>query len=440
MAEDGFRKVLFIAYYFPPMGLSGVQRTVKFAKFLPQYGWKPTVLTIEPAGYYAFDDTLQKEAEAAGVKIVRTHSFDMNRLFRKRGIVKMPSERMRKILQYIGDVFFIPDTKIGWKSRAVKTASALLRQEKFDLIFATAPPQTDFLIGAALKRKFEIPLIVDYRDAWLDYPFKYFPTPFHKLWHKHLEKRVLRAADRVIVTHRRVKEEILRRYPFVGYNEIIIISQGFDQEDFPSSISEKRIRPVRMKIAHAGTFYAERSPGVFLHALANILKANPRIRGRIEVSFMGNVREEDQRLVKRLDLQNTVNFLGYLPHRECVKHLAESDILWFIIDNDYQTPGKLYEYFGARKPILASLVDGYTKQLIQECGAALCVSLKDTRAHEQALLEQFDRFEHKKLERLPNSFALKFDRLELTGELAKQFESLMNYDHADFVTMKERSS
>jgi glycosyltransferase involved in cell wall biosynthesis len=440
MMNDGFRKVLMIAYYFPPMGLSGVQRTVKFAKYLSKYGWKPTVLTIEPAGYYAFDDTLLKEVEDAGVKIIRTRSYDVNSFFKKKGIVKMPSERMRKVLQFFGDLLFLPDTKIGWKSHAVKAASELLKQERFDLIFATAPPQTDFLVGVALKKKFDIPLVVDYRDAWIDYPFKYFPTPLHRFWHKHLEKRVLKAADKVIVTHRRVKESILRRHRFVGYHEVIIVSQGFDSEDYPTIISEKRTRHVRMKIAHAGTFYADRSPGVFLHAFANVIQKNPKLRGRIEINFVGTVREEDRQCVKRLDLQSAVNFLGYIPHKDCVKILVESDLLWFVIDNDYQTPGKLYEYFGARKPIIASLVDGYTKQLINESGAAMCVPLKDVAAHEQAIIEQFKRFEQKKLERVPDTFVSKFNRLTLTGDLAKQFESLMNYDRPGSVTIKEPSA
>jgi glycosyltransferase involved in cell wall biosynthesis len=438
MMEDGFRKVLIIAYYFPPMGLSGVQRTVKFAKFLPKYGWKPTVLTVEPTGYYAFDDTLLKEAEEAGVRIIRTHSYDVNRILKKQGVIKMPSERMRKVFQFFGDLFFIPDTKIGWKSPAVKAASELIEQEHFDILFATAPPQTDFLIGAALKRRFEIPLVVDYRDAWLDYPFKYFPTPLHRFWHAYLEKLVLKAADRVIVTHRRVKESILRRNKNVNYNEVIIISQGFDAEDFPPTNAEKHIKPVKMKIVHAGTFYADRNPVIMLQALANVLQANPKIRGRIEVHFIGNAREEDRQLVKKMDLQNTVHFLGYLPHRECIKRLVESDVLWFVIDNDYQTPGKLYEYFGSRKPLIASVIDGYTKQIVKESGAAICVPLKDIAAHEHAILEQFKRFEHKKLERVEEAFAAKFNRLTLTAELAKQFELLMDYDRAGFVKVKEQ--
>jgi hypothetical protein len=122
-----------------------------------------------------------------------------------------------------------------------------------------------------------------------------------------------------------------------------------------------------------------------------------------------------------------------------VKCLSESDLLWFVIDNDFQTPGKLYEYFGTRKPMIASLVEGYTKQLIQECGAAMCIPLKDVAAHEEAILEQFNRFEHKKMERMPNAFSLKFNRLMLTGELAKQFESLMDYDRTGIVTVKEPS-
>jgi glycosyltransferase involved in cell wall biosynthesis len=440
MTDEGFRKVLFIAYYFPPMGLSGVQRTVKFAKFLPKYGWRPTVLTIEPSGYYAFDETLLREVEDAGVRIVRTRSYDVNRLFKRRGIVKMPSEGVRKVLQFFGDLFLIPDTKIGWKSTALRAAMQLFNRERFDLIFATAPPQTDFLVGTSLKKRTGIPLVVDYRDAWLDYPFKYFPTPMHRLFHKHLEKKVLRAADGVIVTHRRVKESILRRHRFVGYNEVTIISQGFDPDDFPSSASERHARPLRMKIAHAGTFYADRNPSVFLRALARVLQANPKMRGRIEVNFIGNIREEDRQMVKKLDLQSVVNFLGYLPHKECVKALAESEVLWFVIDNDYQTPGKLYEYFGARKPIIASVVDGYTKQLINESRAAISVPLKNVAAHEAALLEQFKRFEQKKLQHVSEIFASKFNRLTLTSELAKQFESLMDYDRAGFTKLKRQTA
>jgi len=440
MQPDGlYRKVLIIAYYFPPMGLSGVQRTAKFAKYLPKYGWNPTVLTVSPAGYYAFDDTLLAEVQQVGVEIVRTPSLDANRLFKRRKTVKMPSERLRKILQFCGDSVLIPDTKIGWKSGAVKAAAQLLEREQFDLLFATAPPQTDFLIGAALKKRFKLPLVVDYRDAWLDYPFKYFPTPAHRMVHKHLEKRVLKAADRVIVTHRRVKESLLRRYPTLNYHEVTILSQGYDPEDFGHDGQPRTGRTGRMRITHSGTFYADRSPRVLLRALASVLREYPKLRGRIELNLVGTVRDEDRAQVRKLNLQESVTFQGYLSHRESIQQLLTSDVLWFVLDNDFQTPGKLYEYFGARRPILASVVDGYTRQLIQESGASVCLPLKDQEAHRAAILDLFSRFEQQRLPQPHEGFAERFDRLRLTGELAKQFELLMDYERNALVLLREKS-
>jgi glycosyltransferase involved in cell wall biosynthesis len=417
------------------MGLSGVQRTVKFAKYLPQFGWKPTVLTVNPTGYYALDESLLKEVEEAGVEIVRTNSLDVNRLLRKKGVVKMPSERIRKMLQFFGDTFFIPDTKIGWKRRALRKAQDILQREKFDLLFATAPPQTDFLIGTALKKKTQIPLVVDYRDSWLQYPYKFFPTPLHRYLHYRLEKRVLKAADHVLVTHRRVKENLIKRHASLRYHDVTILSQGYDPADFNVKPSERRQMHLRMRITHTGTFYGGRNPSTILRALRNVFDGHTQLRGRIEINFIGTIRGEDQHLVKTLGLQNDVVFHGYLEHKESVQKILSSDVLWFVLDNDYQTPGKLYEYFGARKPILASIADGYTKQLIQETQASVCIPVHDLAAHEKALLEYFREFERKSLKRIPQVFAHKFDRLNLTGELARQFESLMNLDPKAFVKL-----
>src|SRR5512140_2226213 len=137
MSDIPHRKVLVIAYYFPPMGLSGVQRTLKFVKYLPAYGWQPTVLTVTPTGYFAQDYSLLEEIHLPEVKVERVGSLDPNRLFRKKGVVKMPSERWRKVLTYISDTFFIPDNKIGWRKKALKAASKLFEAEQFDVIFAT---------------------------------------------------------------------------------------------------------------------------------------------------------------------------------------------------------------------------------------------------------------------------------------------------------------
>jgi glycosyltransferase involved in cell wall biosynthesis len=435
--NSDFRKVLVIAYYFPPMGLSGVQRTAKFIKYLPKYGWKPTVLTVTPTGYYAVDTTLLEEVEKAGTEIVRASSLDPNRLFKKQGVVRMPSERVRKLLQFGGDALFIPDTKIGWRAKALKAARELLQREHFDVIFATAPPQTDFLIGEALKREFRIPLVLDYRDAWLDYPFKYYPTPLHRYLHYRLEKRVLKVADKVVVTIRRVKESILKHYLNLDYHDVIIIPQGYDPEDFEKRASQKHSPRRKMRMTHAGTFYADRNPSVLLHALHNLFRDAPQMRGRLELDLIGNVREEDQALVNKLGLQNEVKFLGYLDHKECTRHLQDSDVLWLVLDNDYQSPGKLYEYLGTRKPILGSLHDGSMKQLILESGSGVCVPLKDLPAHEAAVRELFTKFEKNLLQQVPEEFSERYNRQVLTGELARHFESLMDIDKNAFMKLQE---
>ncbi|HEX9613875.1 MAG TPA: glycosyltransferase family 4 protein [Bacteroidota bacterium] len=434
--SEGIRQVLFIAYYFPPMGLAGVQRTLKFAKYLPTYGWRPTVLTVGPTGYFAFDESLLKEVVDSGIEVIRTSSFDPNRMFKNKGAVKMPPEGIRKILQYFGDFLFVPDTKIGWKRKAVKAASELLKTRKIDAIVATAPPQTDFLIGLALKKKFKVPLVLEYRDAWLEYPFKYFPTPFHRSWHRRLERRVVRGCDRIVVTHRRVKENLVKRYPFLTYHDVTIISQGFDKDDFEIPVIEVPEPRRKLRITHAGTFYGGRSPETLLRALHNIMKTNPSLKGRFEINCVGNTRKEDQILASKLGLQNDVNFLGYLEHRVCIKHLLEADVLWFVLDNDFQSPGKLYEYFGAAKPILASVVDGYLKQLLAECGAARIVPLRDVGAHEEALKELLVRFDNKTLPKSSGEFVKKFDRQALTGELAKVLETLMDIDKNAFMRVE----
>ena len=434
------RTALLIAYYFPPMGLSGVQRTVKFAKYLSQYGWNTTVLTVGPTGYFAFDPAMLKEVEEAGINVLRTGSLDPNMVFKRKGLVRMPSEGMRKFLQFLGDCFFVPDTKVGWKRKAVKAGSEFLKNNHCDAIIATAPPQTDFLIGLALKKKFNVPLVLDYRDAWLDYPFKFFPSPLHRWLHKRLEKKIVRGCDRIVVTHRRVKETLVQRYPFLSYHDVTIVSQGFDRDDFKFPLAESVSAFKRLKIVHAGTFYGGRSPSVLIHAVHHVLKELPQLRGRIEVNLIGNTRREDQTLVRKLGMQNDINFLGYLEHHVCAKHLHEADVLWCVLDNDFQSPGKLYEYFGARKPIFASIVDGYMKQLLLESKAAFCVPLNDQGAHERTILELVKLFDEHKLPKPSSDFVDRFDRRMLTGELARVLETLMDIDTQAFVKVGEQSA
>ena len=426
------RNILVIAYYFPPMGLSGVQRTLKFVKFLPKFGWKPTVLTVTPTGYFAHDPSLLEELDPAQVEIVRAGSLDPNRLFKNKGNVAMPSERMRKVLTYTSDMFFIPDNKIGWRKKALQAASKLYESTKFDVIFATAPPFTDFLIGMELRRRFRTPLVLDYRDPWHAYPFKYFPTPMHRWKHSSLERQVLQASAKVITTNRRVKELILKKYEFLGYEDVVIIPQGYDPDDFPhidSSATRSNARTIspatddgdgqKFRITHTGAFHGDRTPKYFLQALKKVLTEHPELADKIEARFVGTFQKEYLKLIKTLGLEACIVPTGYLSHRESVQELMRSDVLWLMVPNDSQSPGKVYEYIGAQKPILACVPEGFIKQAVTETGAAKVVGPTDVNAIADAIYEFYDLYRQNRLPHVREEIAYKYNRVNLTNELSK---------------------
>lgn len=425
------RRVLAVAYYFPPMGLSGVQRPLKFVKYLPQFGWTPTVLTVEPGGYYAIDESLNQEVQQLGIRVVRTKAAGPGKVFARNEVVKLPSESRRKFLARISDTFFIPDNKIGWKKDAVAAALSLHRDQPFDLIFATAPPFTDFLIGKEIKEIIDKPLVFDYRDPWVDYPFKFYPTPMHRWYTQHLERGAVRASSHIITTNRRVKELLIHRYPFLTYRDIDIIPQGFDPEDMARAGAESMAgndrprTPGVMRITYAGVFWEDRVPDHFLLALRGLLDEFPDAGSSVEAWFVGNVREENVGLVERLGLQNVVNFFGYRPHNECVRLLLESDLLWMIVGDDVGSPGKAYEYIGTGKPILGLVPDGFLRSTILEAGGRVAPP-GDVPSIKSALREFFLEFRNGTLRGPSPEVIKKYDRRTLTGSLVKVFESLMD--------------
>ncbi len=425
--SDSPRRVLVIAYYFPPMGLSGVQRTLKFVKYFAQFGWHPTVLTVQPRGYLAQDDSLLEDLKGHNVTVVRTSASGPGKLLSRKETVRFPSEWSRKLLSRLSDTLFIPDNKIGWMRKAVSRAAALARETPFDMIFATAPPFTDFLIGRALKRKLNVPLVLDYRDPWVDYPFKFYPTPLHKLLNVILERRALRASSHVVTTNRKVKELILRRHRFLGYHDIDIISQGFDPEDFRIARSSPLDAPQRqaMRMTYAGVFWEDRKPDFFLRALADLMKEQPRLRGRIEARFVGNFREENKKLVARLGLHDAVTETGYLPHIDCIRELLASDALWMIVGDELGSPGKTYEYIGAGKPILACAPEGFIKNAVLEAGG-IVTAPNDVPAIKEALMSLYTRWERHELRGPAPEVIERYDRVILTRSLVKIFESLLS--------------
>ena len=341
--EVSKRQILMIAYYFPPMGLSGVQRTLKFVKYLPEYNWNPIVLTTGATRYYAFDETLLNDIDE-NIKIFRTEKDPFNRGKNKKNNkqVKYPSRFKQIIFRILSQSIFIPDSRIRWKKYAVKLGSKIIEENpNIKIIYATAPPYTDFLVAKELSLKYNIPFVIDYRDLWLDNPYFYFATPYHKNKAISLESSVLRYAQKSFVITRELKEKMLRRYKFLSHNDLGIIPHGFDEEDF---IPYKDIKPDNNKftLTHSGVFSDNITPKYFLKGIAKFLNKNEDAKKYINIKFIGIMKQQHIKIIDKLKLTKYTSLLGYLNHNNVIKHLMESNILWMMIPNDIATPSRFY--------------------------------------------------------------------------------------------------
>lgn len=425
-------KVLVIAYYYPPLGLSGVQRTLKFTKYMKDFGWEPTVITSGNVAYFAHDFAMLKEAEDAGVRIIRTDALDVNTIIGKQyKTISIPKEFIRKILSSLSKAVFIPDNKKSWAKRAYKTAKSLLEKEKFDIIFVTIPPYSGFVYAAKLKKEFNIPLFVDYRDLWLGNHFAFYPTPYHKYRHKKLEYGALHSTEKVIVINRKIKEKLILTYPFLSYKDVMIIPHGFDPADFETA-EEKIESAGKMKLTYAGMFYENITPEYLLRAFKQLSIERPDIAAHIELEFIGHLRRENKKLIQELGINEFVRDHGYLNHQETVKRMKGSDVLWMMIGKiknaDTISTSKLYDYFGTRKPILGSVVEGAALSALKEYGAAFITAPDNISEIKETLIKIHDLYLQNKLPVPNEEFVQRHDRVKLTEELTKAFQFYLRAD------------
>ncbi len=408
------------------MGLSGVQRTLKFTKYLPEYGWSPIVLTSTPRSFYAYDEALLDEINPDEVLVYRTEAGSTGSESKKAPkLTKFPSYTIQKLGRAVLQTIYQPDSKIRWKKPALELGRKIIAEHKIDVIFATAPPFTDFLIAKELSEEFGIPFVVDYRDVWIDNPFHFYATPFHKLYSIGLETDVLTFAKSAIVTNRHAKELLLQRYGLLKHDDITIIPHGYDEEDFSEF---RKTRPDRNKftITHSGLFQDNRTPKYFFKALAKFISENPAAAAVLKAKFLGLMRPAHEKLIKKYKLEHFVECEGYLSHSEAVKELMLSDVLWLMLDDTVRSPGKLYEYFGAEKPILACLPDGAMKKLAMETQACISTYPKDVESIKNAISRFYELWKSNLLPTPDLEYVRSFDRQKLTGALAKELSNAMD--------------
>jgi len=416
------KRLLVLSYYFPPMGMSGVQRTLKFVKYLPQFGWQPVVLTINPRGSYGFDRQLLDEIP--NTEIIRTHSLDP--LYLSPSGHRPTAAARRGILTALNR-FIIPDNKLGWVPFALSRGLSISINNDIDAIYSTAPPFSSHLTALALKNILRKPLICDFRDAWTQNPMAAYASPLHKQFDRFLEQKVLKHSDSILAINQEIVDSFLNTHPMVSPDKFKVLPQGFDPADFeglpPTKFS-------KFTIVYTGTFVEKRTPQPLLTALSTIRRSHPQIFNDIRVIFAGTHRKQDMDMVHQARLDQTVEFKGYLPHRESIALLVGADLLWLVIhpsEGKTVATGKIYEYLGAQKPILANVPEGgAAARLINETKTGAVISFDDDRSIVEYILECYkSKNPVNKIHGSSNSNISLYNRVSISYRLSVFLDSLV---------------
>lgn len=413
------RQVLVLAYYFPPMGLSGVQRIAKFVKYLPDCGWDPTVITPEPGGYFAFDQDLLDDLTDRRIPVLRTRSFDPTRAFSKGSKVGLPRESRRRLLSGLSQWLFIPDNKLGWIPFAYRAAAAQLKGGGFSAILSTAPPYSSHLVAARLAKRFDIPLVLDYRDDWLENPRHEYPTELHRALHARLERQAGGQASAIVTINKVIGDRLEKR---LG-KPVDVVPQGFDPEDYRTSRTVEKARPEStVEFVYTGVFYDRQTPEPFLRGLAELIDRRPEMRSRLKATFVGLFPEYADRLVGELGLGPVVEVIPYQRHREAMERVMDADVPWLIVGDgpgqESISTGKLFAYMGSRKPILGLVPEGAARASLTEYGAAWTVQPSDVSGIAEVLSRIVDLRDRGSLPDPNPEVISRHDRRELARKLA----------------------
>lgn len=406
-------EVLFIAYLFPPHGGGGVQRTTKFVKFLPRYGWRPTVLTTRQV--HLRDRSLLADLPSE-LQIERTRAL------------LLPTWLPYRMRKWIARWLFIADMELGWFPFAVHAGRRLLMQQSFNAIYSTSVPYTSHLVGLWLKRRFQIPWVADFRDAWIGHFQFEYPTPLQRYIAERLERAVVHEADRVVVVNPRLRQHFLARYPELPAEHFITILNGFDPDDYRDV--ELPEGDKRFTIVYTGSLYGNvQTARPFLQALRQAVEDGRLPAKDVCVRFIGNPSVEAPQLVAEWGLEPVVEFLGYLPHRQVIGHQLVADALLLILgrhpNSDIVLPGKTLEYLYSGRPIFAMVPGGVTRDVLMEAGVGRFAPPDQPDKICSLLLEMYTEWQRGELSATGNSEVIaKYDRERQAGELAKILEEL----------------
>ena len=385
-------KLLMFINFFPPSAGGGVYRPLSFVKYLSRASWEITVVTPAPGEFWITDPGLESQVPEK-VRVVRTRSLSGLRILNalKGGSGSKRSSTGFGLLRGLSEFVLVPDTYIGWVPFAKRAAGKLCREEEFDIVYSTSPPDSSHLAARSIARTFGIPWIADFRDPWISLYYRRPPTPLHERWHRRLERSVTRA-DRLLVTTEWHRKELLRLYPDVRVEKV---PNGYEEEDFEGLADEEPDREP-FTILHTGMLTLGRIAEPFLQGLLHFLGERPEARKRIRVSFLGSRESRNEESARCLGLDDLVSFEDNVPHSECVRRERRSHILLMLKHDDERyrgaIPGKLYEYFGARRPILGVARHGEATEMITAHRRGEVAAIDDPAGISRKIAKMYDLY------------------------------------------------
>ena len=427
------KKVLIVTYYWPPAGGAGVQRVLKFVKYLPEFGWKPYVLTVQHPDAPVYDESLAGDIPNEAV-IIKTKSLEPFSFYKKftgkkptdtiPNDVLIPKKNIslrEKFARWVRANIFIPDAKIGWIPFAVKQGKKIIEKEKIDLIFSSAPPPTVAIIGRKLAEATKVKWVADFRDPWLEIVY-YQSLKRSRLAvaiDSRLEKKTISSADAIVT----ISEDIVNLFrKKIGEKKYFIIPNGYDETDF---VKVKNPKNEKFTMAYTGSVSKDRVPYPLFAALSKFKEEGIE---DLHYRFAGRFAPEFHEEIERRGLEKYFELMPFVPHNESTKILLHSDVLLLVIDNVPDNKGfltgKMFEYLGCKKPIFAiGPLDGDANKILRQTDSGKMIDYKDEEGAYKLLKEFYENWKENKQ---PFTFkSEEYSRKEITKELTKVFEETL---------------
>lgn len=419
-------KVLIITYYWPPAGGPGVQRWLKFVKYLRNFEIEPVVYVPENPSYPMLDESLASDIPD-GIRIIKKRIFEpysLAGIFSKKnaetissGIIAGEEKQsiFQKVMLYVRGNFFIPDARKFWIKPSTSYLKQEIENENYKAIITTGPPHSVHLIGLNLKESTHVKWIADFRDPWtqIGYHRKLKLTENSKRKHGELERKVLNTADHIITTSFTTRKEFISKTS----RPVSVITNGFDVE-----INKDDPLNTKFEIAHIGSLLSERNPQNLWKVLGELVQENLDFRENFCLRLAGKVSKDIEESIREYGLQQFLKFEGYVKHSEAIGIQRNTALLLLIEIDSEETrgiiPGKLFEYLAAKRPLLAiGPLNWDAEKIISETSAGKVFQYHEADEIKSYILEEFRKYRKNKPV-INSEGIMKYHRKSLTEKLA----------------------